>query len=99
MNIHTGAGANISVKILRPGDKYGLNDCLTWGAGKWDIRPTTALGIEFYDGTQFVSRYYLHTLLKLPRVGGLHLHGSEPRWELDFAELTHILNWVVENHI
>jgi hypothetical protein len=52
-------GKHLEARIIYKGDKYGLNDCLTYdGKG-------TPL-VEFYllgkDYKQFVSRYYLSTL-------------------------------------
>ncbi len=52
-------GKQLEARIIYKGDKYGLNDCLTYdGKG-------TPL-VEFYllgkDYKQFVSRYYLSTL-------------------------------------
>ena len=57
------SGRTLVAKILRPGDAYGLNDCLTWGAdaGSGIVDPVSRakyanancmkLGIEFYDAT------------------------------------------------
>ena len=76
------------VVILRSGDTYGRNGCLTWGYEKYSLDGD---GVEFYDTHnsddrtewQFVSRYYLDTLLKHPRDRGLDLHGGVPKWTID----------------
>lgn len=54
------------VRILEDGDRYGLDDCLEWQSSR--------SGVEFYDYSQdkekfghrgqFVSRYYVETLLE-----------------------------------
>lgn len=79
-------GRKFNVRIVRKGDKYGLNDCLTYE--KEDP------AVEFYDDTytgkavtfergQFVSRYYLSTLLMgsgHPMESGINLNGGVPEW-------------------
>ena len=78
-----------TVRIVEEGDKYGLDNCLTYQKDE----PV----IEFYDaehdfhkledGTilgQFVGRYYLSTIME--GTGGLNLMGYEPKWTIeDFA--------------
>jgi len=73
-----------NVKVVRKGDRYGLNGCLEHK----DADPL----VEFYDAEfankrgfdyrgQFVSRYYLSTLLTHLSCGcGLCLEGSVPKW-------------------
>jgi hypothetical protein len=65
-----------NVRILNKGDKYGREFCLTHDEDK----PI----VEFYDRRyphtefgQFVSRYYVSTLLEDP-TGGLCLDGGNP---------------------
>lgn len=85
-------GRAFNVRVIRKGDRYGLNDCLVhdkddplvefWDATyEHDPRFTPGLG-------QFVSRYFLNTLTDedgnghelraVPR--GIALCGHEPVW-------------------
>lgn len=90
-------GRVFNVRVVREGDRYGLNDCLEHD--KADPM------IEFYDATyegerfgprgQFVSRYYLSTLAQstsgVCRVarstGGLCLHGGSSVWHVSAANV------------
>ena len=73
---------HFNVRILRKGEKYGLEDCLTHKERK----PL----VEFYDYRhrddkewkrgQFVSRYYAETILKHDLNFGLSLDGGVPEW-------------------
>lgn len=54
--------------------------------------------VEFYDvdcGVQFVSRYYLSTLLNHQRTMGLDLMCYESAWKIASADLNQILDWLV----
>ena len=97
-------GITFNVRRLNKGDKYGLDNCLTHE----DERPV----IEFYDSRypfdrdvegnvlgQFISRYYLETLLfgypkGTPRKEdeGIDLMGYEPNWKIDGPALNSALN-------
>jgi hypothetical protein len=88
------AGRSFNIRLVRKGDRYGLNDCLTHDKDE----PL----VEFYDATyeqdarfdlgrgQFVSRYNLGTLTgkgpwghdhrRSPR--GIDLCGHEPAWKI-----------------
>ncbi len=92
------------VRIVRTGDKYGRDDCLTHDEDK-------AL-VEYYDlehasdrfdaRGQFVSRYYAGTLLGHDgfygdgnRNTGILLHGAEPEvWSIDAATQRIVLDWL-----
>lgn len=76
-------GRVFAAKVLVRGDKYGLDERLKWD----DDEPC----VEFYDTTfahqkgfprlgQFVSRYYLSTVLR--HWGELILHGGTPEWAI-----------------
>jgi hypothetical protein len=79
-------GRAFNVVLVRKGDAYGRNDCLTHDAED----PL----VEFYDATyeaddrfylgrgQFVSRYYLRTLTDRKVRRGLDLCGHEPAWKI-----------------
>ena len=66
-------GEHLYAKQIRQGDKYGLNNCLTYA----EPEPL----VEFYlvgEGKKpwFVSRYYMLTLLGKCKYNGLTLCGS-----------------------
>ena len=79
-------------RVVKQGDRYGLNDCL----GHDGDDPL----VEFYDAEyrgsgegnnfgprgQCVSRYYWRTLCKHSRGCGLNLMGHVPKWRLDWEE-------------
>lgn len=99
-------GRTFTVRIVREGDAYGLNDCLR----NDDPRPM----VEFYDATydtqkswdfdpvtkgrgQFISRYFAETLLETPFNSGLCLHGGkEDVWSIDGTTMGEILAWAVK---
>lgn len=84
-------GREFAVRVVRFGERYGLNNCLThrlveqppktWN-GDTNIRDVL---VEFYDASrgveslQFVSRYYLGTLRERARIG-LNLDSGSPEW-------------------
>ena len=60
--------------------------------------------VEFYDTTcpftpfgQFVSAYYLSTLLQHRPLLGLILHGGVPEWVIDAATFDRIRDWLEAN--
>lgn len=70
-----------NVRIVKPGDRYGLKDCLVNDKGEELV--------EFYDSRymhtergQFVSRYYLSTLLERDKDVGLMLDTQWPPVEV-----------------
>lgn len=95
--IHGVDGRLFGVRVIRTGDRYGLDDCLT-------VKPDEKPMAEFYDLSQcirsgqaqdvakfgprgqFVSRYYVATLLGLDGYGsgdgGIDLCGHEPVWKI-----------------
>jgi hypothetical protein len=81
------------VRILRNGDRYGRDDVLTWD----DLRP----GVEFYDARydhtplgQFVSRYYVETILEGAGPSGLDLMGYEASWKIDGQSMQIVRSWL-----
>ena len=79
-----------NVRILRKGDKYGRDFCLTHDEDK----PL----VEFYDGRyphceygQFVTRYYVSTILGTDKwgrgAGGLILDGGIPAWTVSAEDM------------
>ena len=83
-----------NVRIVNPGDKYGLNFCLT--------HEGTKPMVEFYDSRyphtqygQFVSRYYLDTLLDGSTYpNGLCLHGGVPAWVVSADGMKQVLEFI-----
>ena len=64
------------VEVVLKGGCYGLNNCLTHDKDD----PL----VEFWDVEckQFVSRYYLSTLLESSNTSGLCLDGGVPEWHI-----------------
>lgn len=87
-----------TVRLVYPEDRYGRNGCLVHGRDE----PL----VEFYDNDfnfnewlgitgQFVSRYYINTLLERNLFVGLCLEGGEPKWMLGVEEMQEIRAWLV----
>lgn len=89
-------GIPLAVKILRKGDTYGLKGCLVHEEDKplvefYDARHA---GKEGFDAEgQFVSRYYVETILERPH-GGLDLHGGEPQWKVCDDDMALVRLWL-----
>lgn len=82
-----------NVRIVNKGDKYGLNDCLVN-----DEKPM----VEFYDTRyphtqygQFVSRYYVETILDGSECG-LCLDGGEPSWTVSAEDMKTVRSFLKE---
>lgn len=114
-----GHGRPMIARLLSPGDPYGRDGCLTWGAdlGTGIQDPVSKAefqeefgkkpGVEFYDAThkadprfgplgQFVSRYYLNTLVDDRDVltqRGLCLDGGVPEWGIQGEAFAKVLAW------
>lgn len=80
-----------AVRLVERGDKYGMGDALTHDRDD----PL----VEFYDTRhehtglgQFVTRYYLSTLLKSE--GGLNLDGRISDWSVGEACMNRIRDWL-----
>lgn len=83
-----------NVRIVNTGDKYGVNDCLI---------NRKAPMVEFYDSRfkqgsdgargQFVSRYYIDTLLERD-TGGLCLDGGVPAWTVSAPDMAIVRNFL-----
>lgn len=82
------------VRIVFKDDQYGLNDCLTHGA---DF-PLVEFFDTRYEHTplgQFVTRYYVETLLDR-ETGGLLLDGGNHEWQVSAKGMERIRNWLSE---
>lgn len=90
-------GIPFNVKVVQKGESYGRNNCLTHDRDD-------AL-VEFYDARyvdgrfseegQFVSRYYVSTLLEsanYPR--GLCLEGGVEDWYVTEGNMVDVLNFI-----
>ena len=106
-------GRKFTVRILRSGDKYGLDECLTWGEktrgiiapedlAKWNLR----LGLEFYDATyagdqRFPPLGQFVSLYYLGSIleghGGVDLQGDVPEWKIDHSAMAEVLAWVLKS--
>jgi hypothetical protein len=86
------------VRLIQPGESYGLDDCL--------INDSKEALIEFYDATyagdegfgplgQFVSRYHLTTLQAHQRGVGLALDWSHQVWHLSAETSDKVLDWIL----
>lgn len=80
-----------NVRIVRAGDRYGRDFCLTHDKEDEPL-------VEFYDTRyphteygQFVSRYYVSTILGTDRYGsgegGLMLDGGVPSWTVSAQDM------------
>ena len=92
-----------TVKIIRKGDAYGLNDCLTH-----DDEQGFGSMVEFYDASQnpahfdpegqFVSRYYISTIMEgVYADQGLCLDGGIPVWAIDRITMREVRNFLFAN--
>ena len=86
-----------NVRVVTKGEKYGLNFCLTHNGDK----PL----VEFYDARyphtefgQFVSRYYVSTILGTDGFGsaegGLSLDGGVPEWTVSANDMETVRNFL-----
>lgn len=81
---------HFNVRIVRKGDAYGRDNCLTHD----EDSPL----VEFYDARQydktfgqlgqFVSRYYCKTILEGAFPWGLSLDGGIPQWSVSSAGMS-----------
>ena len=80
------------VRVVRSGDRYGLNFCLTHDKDE----PLVEFCDSRYPHTkhgQFVSRYYLSTILEMGDTG-LCLDGGEPEWEVSAEDMAAVRAWL-----
>lgn len=80
-----------AIRLVEKGDKYGLNDILTHD----EADPLVEFFDTRYEHTdlgQFVTRYYLSTVLKSEN--GLCLQGDVPSWSVGEACMNRIRDWL-----
>jgi hypothetical protein len=89
----TGAIIPYSVRIVFKGERYGLNEVL--------IHDRKEPLVEFYDARyahtqygQFVSRYYVSSVLGHPGNYGLSLYGGVPDWTLSAETMQAVKVWL-----
>lgn len=89
-------GRAFNVRVLQPGDKFGMDDCLTHeGETVIEFYDATYEGARFGPRGQFVSRYYVSSLDTdwIRKGTGLDLHGGEPVWKLTAENVTAALEY------
>lgn len=89
-------GIDFNVRILYEGETYGLNDQF--------IHKKQDPLVEFYDTRyphteygQFVSRYYLSTLLERTENKVLNLDGGIPDWRIEPGSMNIVNQWLNSN--
>jgi len=91
-------GRHFNVRILKAGDRYGLDDNLIHQPGE---QPS----VEFFDATyegsvhgplgQFTTgRYYVKSILNANKGEGLDLLGYEPDWHIDGVAMDIVRAWL-----
>jgi hypothetical protein len=94
---HGDDGRVFALRVVNQGDAYGRNGCL--------IHADAAPMVEFYDTTyagedpdtfsghlgQFVSRYYVSTLMDTDPTKGICLDGGIPEWTVTADSLAQAL--------
>lgn len=87
-----------NIRIVLKDDSYGLNLCLKHDKDEplvefYDERyPMTIIDGKEYG--QFISRYYLKTLLDREHNEGLCLDGSVPNWNVDALAMNSFVEWI-----
>lgn len=97
ISVKNDSDITFNVRLVECGDSFGLNNGLT------HIQDIPL--VEFYDSRfptkdseigQFVSRYYLDTLLDRDNSLGLCLQGGVPDWTIDVKSMGKINEWLKE---
>lgn len=73
---------NFNVRVVRKGDHYGRNDCLEHDEDEPLVEFYDAKWTKFGPRGQFVSRYYLETIMETPTEHGLALDCGVPEWSI-----------------
>jgi hypothetical protein len=86
------------LRLLAPGDRYGLNDCLTHhGAPVLEFYDAAQSVEKFGPRGQFVSRYLVSTLREDQAAlesRGLNLEGGVPVWRMTAAEVRDVFAYL-----
>ncbi len=93
--IYNHEGTCFGVRLIRKGEKWGLNDCLTHDREDplVEIIDLDVDRTKFPDG-QHVSYYGRSTLLERGELVGLDMLGYEPKWKLDGAAFAQVYRWL-----
>ena len=99
LNITNNEGREFAIRIVRKGDNYGRDFCLTHDKDEAlvEFYDFTYAGPKFTEYGQFVSRYYAETLMERDDTYGLDLHGGVDGWEVDAATMLKVLDFVRVN--
>jgi hypothetical protein len=107
-NFRASNGITFCARMVEPGDVYGLNFCLTHPTESSKHFRDEPM-VEFYDTRyrgsrftaygQFVSRYYVGTLLgtlphSRPVTDGIDLCGGVSDWKIDADTMADVLAWL-----
>lgn len=98
-------GVPFEVRIVRKGERYGLNDAILNDEGEKFFDPNDPTLVEFWDagqnpelfpdGCQFTgARYGLATIRKADLSNGIQLYGDSERWTLDGDSATTVQRWL-----
>jgi hypothetical protein len=101
-------GLSLLVRVVYHGDPYGLNFCLRhsgdplvefydtdYAYARYFLgNQTEAIAAEAPKLGQFITRYYVETILDRHPQAGLSLHGGEPKWIVSPACMRDIQEWL-----
>jgi hypothetical protein len=88
-------GIPFRVRIIEQGDKFGLNDCLV-NRNSVPIVQFFDRRFNFSENGQFISSYYISTLINDNKKNGLCLQGGVPDWTISAASMTLVVSWLKE---
>lgn len=81
-----------TIRLLQPGESYGLNQSLTHN----EEEPLIEVYDARFDGEpdlgQFIGRYYISTFMSVN--GALDLHESVPDWTLNTDAVKQSQQWL-----
>ena len=83
-----------NVRLVNTGERYGLDDCLVNDkAPMVEFYDSRYAGASFGERGQFVSRYYVSTLLDRQPLG-LCLDGGVPEWSVSAAGMQQVVEYI-----
>ena len=99
LNITNNEGREFAIRIVRKGDNYGRDFCLTHDKDEAlvEFYDFTYAGPKFTEYGQFVSRYGAETLMEGDDTYGLDLHGGVDVWSVDARTMLKVLDFVRVN--
>jgi hypothetical protein len=106
LTVTNSEGTPFNVRLVRVGECFGRDDCLTHGAAMYGrpAQPDALPMIEFYDASQdpakfgprgqFVSRYNFDTIANSVRENrGILLDGGIPVWFVTADNVREAFTW------